>query len=152
MRVDATGSLLQRLDNTELYRRPYEEKTIANPVEFDEVIRNVIKLPKLRPEKVPIVRYTLNARDEIRIAILNNACGEKQHPFYKVVAEEGMAVPEAAEDTEDIDELVAAAIGEWDSSEQSKTLLADLLRNASVDETLADYYRNLVSHVETDTN
>jgi len=138
------------VESVPLYQRQYVEKHIKNPIEFDQAVRDAIKLPTLAQEDMPIVRYYLYGRDAERMQALRQACIDKEHPFFHIPTENAEEYIDGAAETENIDEIVIQAIRESTASESAKDMLVDLVMSDSSDEVINAYYKDMVlSHVET---
>ena len=137
------------VESVPLYRRNYAEKKINNDLEFDQAVRDVIKLPTLAQADIPIVRYYLYGRDAERIRLLKQACADKEHPFFHVPDETtGEYIDDDTAETESIDDMVIQAIQESAASDSAKDMLTALVTNDSADEVIAAYYKDMVLSAE----
>ena len=134
----------KEISSLELYRRPYKEVSIDTPVDFDKEIRGYIKAPTLPEFDIPIVQYTLYEKDADRIALLQQASSGKAHLFFRVIAVEQEEDVSDTSRVECLDDLVAHAIKESQSTDKAKNLLTDLINGNSPDEVLHAYYKETV--------
>jgi len=129
-----------------LYRRPYEERNIENPVEFDKTIRNWIKAPVTSHFDRPIIRFSLYENDADRKEQLIKACEGKCFPFIDTVKNEVEELENElfGSPTDTLDVLISTAINEADATIEAKQLLTDLISGDSADEVLDSYYKAMV--------